>query len=62
MTKCKDCNGRGHWQERETIGSLVTVEDKFCDTCAGLGTVVEEADQDDFDLAGVGVTEGDDDE
>lgn len=59
--KCKDCNGRGQWPEREERGNDITVTTKYCDTCNGRGVIVDDEDIDDFDLADVGATELDDD-
>lgn len=60
---CPDCGGRGKWQET-VLGSdgLMHVDTHYCETCHGTGIKVNDDDIDDFDLAGVGVTEHDDDE
>lgn len=60
--RCTDCGGRGVWQESIERGGEVQVEQKYCNTCRGKGYVVVEEELDDFDLAGVGTTEDDDDE
>lgn len=60
--RCKDCGGRGVWQDTVTRGGETQVEQKYCNTCKGRGYVVDENEVDDFDLAGVGTTEDDDDE
>lgn len=61
MTKCKTCAGKGRWEERKETGDEVSVEQLFCHNCNGRGYIVEEENIDDFDLAGVGATELDDD-
>ncbi len=60
MAKCKTCDGKGRWEVRKETGGEVSVEQFFCDSCNGRGFTVEDGDIDDFDLAGVGATEYDD--
>lgn len=57
---CEDCDGRGQWASIDKLGFLVTQTNHFCESCGGKGYTSTEEDQDDFDLAGVGVTEEDD--
>lgn len=58
---CRDCEGRGKWQT-ETTGSdgMTTVNTHYCETCKGRGFITNDEDIDDFDLAGVGTSEHDD--
>lgn len=59
MSKCKDCNGRGTWTQKEEQFGEVELMSYFCGTCNGTGKIQNDDNNDDFDVAGVGVTEGD---
>lgn len=59
---CPDCNGRGQWQETGISEGMVNQETYYCETCHGKGFIVKDEDIDDFDVAGSGVTEFDDDD
>lgn len=62
MKRCPDCGGRGVWQDNEDRGGETVITQKYCNTCHGRGIVSTGPEgDDDFDLAGVGVTEDDDD-
>lgn len=61
MAQCKDCKGRGSWSVMETgIDGETELVHHFCFTCNGSGKDQSDDEIDDFDLAGVGVTEDDD--
>ncbi len=60
--RCADCRGRGRWQERQQTTDEETLLWYECNTCHGTGVKRDDDDpEDDFDLAGSGVTEFDDD-
>lgn len=60
---CHDCDGRGQWQAEVTgADGMTTVETYYCETCHGKGFITNDEDTDDFDIAGVGVTENDDED
>lgn len=59
--KCPACNGVGRYQRRNVDSEgMITIETMYCEDCRGTGQRTPLEDMDDFDLAGVGVTEGDD--
>ena len=60
--QCRDCQGRGRWQTTTVVNEISEVQTYYCETCHGRGFIIPEEEGDDFDLAGVGVTEGDQDD
>lgn len=60
---CPDCGGRGRWQDIVDDGNgMAHTDTHYCETCHGRGIITNDDDIDDFDLAGVGATEFDEDD
>lgn len=58
---CKDCNGRGSWQEHVENASEEELVWRFCNTCYGTGISQDPEDGDDFDFGGSSYVNDDDD-
>lgn len=53
--RCKDCKGRGRWQEVEQTlddGETEIMQWYHCDTCRGTGASQDPDDGDDYDIGG----------